>query len=496
MNPSTEYTSPPSDTLVKYKYNETYQLKILGLLVRFPNFIHKYGEVVRPEFFEYEPYIVVSKMILDFYRKYRVIPSYESMIAWVTDYCTRYHIPSSTSTNYVNLVAAVFTCDMSDADAVKDTAIEFAKRQSLKRAVREITDLIDKHNGYDSSLHLIQKALLVGQGVGSYGQEVYQTMPALPGMLSANSPYAASRKIATPFTSLNQARMGGLGPGECMVLVGSSGQGKSIIKNNCGYAASVQAQGNEWVAHATLELSELDNLLRYTARITQTDQEEIIANTDRYRESVSRVVANNSIFVKWFSPGSTNVGHIRSWLSAIAGERGAPPCALIVDYPDKLVSLKGATDSLYIDNGRIYDELISLLHDYQMPGYFSSQFTRGKQYKDDSDSSDMANSIAKLYNADVVGIIRQTKEQKVNGIGSIWWDKCRRGRDMFHTYFRINYSRAHVWEDDELTRHMHEALEAQNPSNNTNGNGHTRNNNNATAGMPQYVPAPPPSSLE
>lgn len=494
MNPSsTQYTEPQLDVIARYQYNEAYQQKILGLLVRYPNFIHKYGEVVKPEFFEYEPYVVVCKLALDFYSKYRVVPTYDSLIAWATDYCSRYHIPSKSSTMYLSLIASLFSCDMSDADAVKDTAIEFAKRQSLKRAVREITDIIDKNAGYDKSLNLIQRALLVGQGVGSHGQEVYQSMPGLPVMLSSNSPYAASRKIATPFTSLNQARMGGLGPGECMILVGSSGQGKSIIKNNCGYAASVQAVGDEWVAHATLELSELDNLLRYTARITQTDQEDIISNNPRYLENVQRVVANNSIFVKWFPPGSTNVGHLRSWISALAGERGAPPCALVVDYPDKLVSMKGSSDSLYVDAGRIYDELIALLHDYQMPGYFSSQFTRASQYKEDSDSSNIANSIAKLYHADVVGIIRQTKEQKVNGIGSIWWDKNRRGRDMFTTYFRINYSRAHVYEDDELTNHMMQAQEAQNPSNQP----HTPAPGNAGASnMPQYMPAPPPSSLE
>jgi hypothetical protein len=120
---------------------------------------------------------------------------------------------------------------------------------------------------------------------------------------------------------------------------------------------------------------------------------------------------------------------------------------LIVDYPDLMVPSKGETDSLYINNAKIYNEIVVLLNDYQMVGVVSSQLDRFHQNSNDARANHIANSIAKLYNADVVGTINQTETDKVNGVGRIWWDKVRRGRSAFFSYYRIDYSRSWILED-------------------------------------------------
>lgn len=444
---------PQQNPLVaKYQYNEHYQLRILALLVRYPNFIAKYGEVIRPEFFEQEVMAQLCKLILQFYTQYAVIPTESSLSAMVVDYCNRGHVHPKVQQQLEYLVAQICTMDLSDGDAIRDSAIEFAKRQSLKRAVIDIVDILDKHDGYEKASTLIQNALMVGQGIGSMGMEVYNSIPHLPGLLADNGPYATSRKIRTCFHSLDNARMGGIGPGECMVIVGSSGQGKSIIKTNLAYMASMQVQG-QWIAHATLELSEVDNLLRYAARVLDINQEEIVKNTATYRESMTKIqqfMNARRVFIKWFPPVATTPSVIRSWISALSAQLGMGPGAIVIDYPDKMSPTKGLVDNLYVDVGRVYSELINLLHDYQMPGFFSSQIDRANQYSNTARSSSIANSIAKLYDADVVGTINQSEQDKQNGVGRIWWDKCRRGRDMFHSYFRINYSKCYVMEEQGL----------------------------------------------
>lgn len=392
----------------------------------------------------------VCRLILEFFNRYHTQPSYDTFISWATDWCTRYHVPDQTKMNLLNLTYQIFTIDMSDGDAVRDTAVEFAKRQALKIAILQVTDLLDKHDDYEKAQHLVNRALMTGQGIGSHGTEVFSTIPMLPTLLSADSPYAIHRRIPTPFPSLNQARMGGLGPGECMVIVGSSGQGKSIIKNNCMAVATQNGGPNAWGAHATLELKEVDNHLRYAARVLNLDQSEIVHNTEDFRRKSLGLAQQNRIYVKWFAPGITTVQTLRSWISALSAELGCGPCALLVDYPDLMIPSKGAAGSLYVDHGTIYSELINLLADYSMPGFFSSQIDRSHQYSNDSRAGNIANSIAKLYHADVVGTINQSEEDKQRGIGRIWWDKCRRGRDMFYTYYRINYSKCLVYEDQEV----------------------------------------------
>lgn len=288
---------------------------------------------------------------------------------------------------------------------------------------------------------------MVGTGIGQLGVEVFSSISQLPSLIAQEGPYAMARKIRTCFPSLDASRYGGIGPGECIVIAGSSGQGKSIIKNNLAYMASLQSEGMGWVAHATLELSELDNQLRYAARILGCSQEDIVRNTTLFQEKIRQLTIQRRIYVKWFPPMMTTPGAIRSWMSALSAEIGCGPSALVVDYPDKLSPSSGRVDNLYVDNGRIYAELINLLHDYQIPGFFSSQLDRMNQYQGNSRASNISNSIAKLYDADIVGTINQTEEDKRNGVAKIFWDKNRRGRDMFHTFFRIDYARCMVYEE-------------------------------------------------
>lgn len=296
----------------KYQYGEQYQLKILALLVRIPNFIHKFGEVIRPEYFEYEIMAQLARLILQFYKQYAVQPSVDSFNAMLMDYCNKYNVNDRTREHMIEMTSIIFTCNMDDADAVRDSAIEFAQRQSLKKAVLDIVDILDRANGYQQASDIVQKALMVGTGLGQLGVEVFSSIPQLPGMIAQDGPYSISRKIKTCFPSLDNSRYGGIGPGECIVIAGSSGQGKSIIKNNLAYMASLQAEGAGWVAHATLELSELDNQLRYAARILGCAQEDIVRNTPLFQEKCRQLMIHRRIYVKWFAPMMTTPGDRKS----------------------------------------------------------------------------------------------------------------------------------------------------------------------------------------
>ena len=436
---------PPTELQAKYSYDQAYQFKILALIVRHVNFIHQYGEVVLPEYFEFELLAIMCRLIVSYHKTYSLSPTPEALSAVVVDYCTKYKVSSTVSQSLMQISQAVFSVDLSDSLSIKDSVVNFAKRQQMKIGVAKIVHLLNNDSGYQQAAMIMQKALMVGEGLGSIGTETYASIPNLPQLLSTGA-YSTAGKLLTPFPLLNSTRYGGLGPGEIMVIVGSSGQGKSIFKNNFGYWFSGQVNDGRWVAHATLELSEVDNHVRYAAIILDVTQEDIIKNTDIYRDRMSKMSHAANIQVKWFQPLVTSPSTLRSWISSVSSALGHGPCALIVDYPDKMCPSTGLIDNLYMDNMRIYGELIGLLHDYQMPGVVSSQVDKYNQYKDNTRGSNMNNSIAKLYDADVVAVINQTEEMKNQGVGRLWIDKSRRGRDKFYIDYGIDYSRAKIWQ--------------------------------------------------
>jgi hypothetical protein len=467
----------------KYAFNERYQYKILSLLVLVPKFISNYGDIIKPEYFENSIHADLCTIISDFAAKYnKKAPSRDSLETLVVDHCKKRRY-DRTAPEYrdqlLRVARALYHADISDKQSVIDRALDFARVRELSICLLNATDMVSGGHDlttedYDKILKNFNKVRSVGSGVGTLGTETFGTLKELPKMLNNGSAYSVNKSIKTPFHSFDKSRTSkGLGPGECFYILGATGQGKSMIKNNMGLHAAIQlASQKKWVAHATLELSEMDNHIRYAANILDLTQEEIVSDQKKYAQRCSEVSLASRIFVKWFRPISTTADMIANWLEQLSGEIGTAPGLLILDYPDKLrPSHKNAfTGNLFQDGTTISDELIGILSDYNMPGVFSSQLQRAMQYSDEASMSNVSTSMGKMYNCDVCGVIKQNREEKNRGLGSIYWEKNRRGSDSFTTHFKIDYSKARVKECERPPT----TLEAVNKTKKQLGNGAKR----------------------
>lgn len=445
---------------VKYDFNERFQFKILSLLVLVPNFQLQFGSTIVPDYFENSTHATLCTIITDYAAKYQKAPSPEGLENLIVEHCrkNRYNrTDPEHAAQLTRLGRALYRTDISDKENVIDRVLDFARKRELQVAILAATDIFDVRGGgslsnedYEKIYAMVNRVRMVGEGTGTLGTNTLAIMPDLPRMLNNGSAYSLSKALKTPFHAFDKSRTSkGLGPCESLYILGATGQGKSIIKANIGLHAAVQLMRDKrWVAHATLELSEIDNHIRYTANILDLTQEEIVADPKKFKHRVAQVTMSAQIYVKWFRPLTTTPNSIANWLAQLTAKLGTPPGLLIVDYPDKMrPSHKNAfTGNLYQDGATISDEFIGILSDYQMPGIFSSQLQRAMQYTDDANSSGVATSMAKIYNCDVCGVIKQNREDKTKGRGSIYWDKNRRGRDSFTTYFNIDYEKARVVE--------------------------------------------------
>ena len=53
-----------------------------------------------------------------------------------------------------------------------------------------------------------------------------------------------------------------------------------------------------------------------------------------------------------------------------------------------------------------------------------------------------------------MGTINQTEEDQANGVGKVFWDKVRRGRGKFYSYYRINYAMSTIIEDMAVSEQL------------------------------------------
>lgn len=442
----------------KYSFNDRYQYKILSLLVLVPNFQLQYGNMIVPDYFESSLHSDLCTIIAEFAKQYSKPPARDTLENLIVDYCKKRRY-DRTAPEYqqqlLHVGKALYHADLSDKQNIIDRAKDFAQNRETRLALLEATDMISGNanlsdKDYEKIARRFSQVRSVGSGVGTLGSETFSTMPQLNHMLNNGSSYSLSKALKTPFHSFDASRTSkGLGPGECFYVLGATGQGKSMIKNNMALHAAMQlASQKRWVAHATLELSEIDNHIRYAANILNLTQEDIVADPKKFKKRVNEVTLAARIYVKWFRPITTTPDMIANWLAQLSAELGSAPGMLILDYPDKMrPSHKNAfTGNMFQDGATISDEMIGILMDYKMPGVFSSQLQRAMQYSDEASMSAVSTSMAKMYNCDVCGVIKQSRDDKTKGLGAIYWDKNRRGRDSFTSWFAIDYSKARVSE--------------------------------------------------
>ena len=280
--------------------------------------------MIIPEYFENSIHADLCTIITEFAKQYSVAPSRESLENLVLEYChkRRYDRTDPEHVQQILRVGkALYLADLKDKQSIIDRAQGFAKQCAMRITLLESADLLNgdanlSDDDYDRILNRFNSIRNIGSGVGSLGSETFGIMPKLNHMLNNGSSYSLSRALKTPFRSFDLSRTSkGLGPGECFYVLGATGQGKSMIKNSMGLHAAMQLSPQKrWIAHATLELSEIDNHLRYAANILNLTQEEIVADQEKFTRRITgaslaaRIPTRSSSHRRGHTPGVAEGG--------------------------------------------------------------------------------------------------------------------------------------------------------------------------------------------
>ena len=130
------------------------------------------------------------------------------------------------------------------SEYIKDTALDFCKKQKLKEALIKSVDLI-KSSSFDEVSKIIDGALKLGSD-NSLGYEYLADFEERF-LIRARNP------ITTGWKQIDDIAKGGLGKGELGVVVAPTGAGKSMVLVHLG-AQAIKAGKN--VLHYTLELGD------------------------------------------------------------------------------------------------------------------------------------------------------------------------------------------------------------------------------------------------
>ena len=396
------------DTLSKY--GQSFQTKVLSSLIADVRMLDTLSEIIHPKFFESEANKWIADEVISYYNEFKKSPTLDVFKVEVSKLDDK-----GFQKNVVEQLKSVFTqVGDSDLEYVKKEFSSFCINQNLKNAIVQSVDLL-KAGNYDRIKDLVDKAMKVGVD-SDLGHDYLLDFEERTEEVNRNT-------VPTGWDCINELMDGGLGPGELGVAVAPSGVGKTWVLCALG-AAAVKAGLN--VVHYSLELSEHYVGQRYDTVFTQIPSADVKEKKEFVKEKISRL--RGKLLIKYFPPKGVSAKKIEAHIEKMiaAGNR---PDLIIIDYADLLLSHSNKSDSTYGEQGGVYIELRGMGGELGIPIWTASQTNRSGIDSEVIEADKVADSYAKVMNADFIMSISRKSKDKLNNTARFHIMKNRFGPD-------------------------------------------------------------------
>jgi replicative DNA helicase len=396
------------DTLEKY--GQGFQTKVLRALITDVKLVDTLSEIIHQKFFESQANKWIVESILDYYGEYKDVPSldvFKSEVSKLDNVAIQKQI--------VEQLKVVYT-QVGDTDLqyVKDEFTNFCINQNLKNAIVQSVDLL-KAGNYDRIKDLVDKAMKVG----------VETDLGLDYVLDYEERTKDELRLTVPtdWEAINDLMDGGLGPGELGVVVAPSGVGKTWVLCALG-AAAVRA--GKTVVHYSMELSEKYVGNRYDTVFTGIPSNELLDKRDEVRNKIKNLPGK--LLIKYFPPKGVSAKKLELHIEKLVAN-GNKPDLIIIDYADLLLSHTNKSDSTYGEQGGVYIELRGMSGELEIPVWTASQTNRSAIDSEVIEADKVADSYAKVMNADFIMSLSRKSKDKLNNTARVHIMKNRFGQD-------------------------------------------------------------------
>lgn len=396
------------DTL--QKFGQGFQNKTLNILLHDTGILNTLHEIIHPKFFESESSKWIVQTIIDYYSTFKRQPTmdvFKVELEKIESKGLKKSIVDQLKLIYVEL-------DKNDTDYIKREFTNFCINQNLKNVIIQSVDLL-KIGNYDKIKDLVDKATKVGTNT-NLGTDYIDDF-------IARTSETARETTSLPWDVINDLMDGGLGPGELGVVVAPSGVGKTWLLCAIG-AAAVKA--GKTVVHYSMELSESYVGRRYDTIFTSIPSADLADNYDTVRSKIGKLPGK--LMIKYFPPKGVTSRKLEAHIEKMTNA-GNKPDIVIVDYADLMLSYSNKGEGTYSERGDIYIELRGMAGELALPIWTASQTQRSAVDSEIIEGDKIADSYAKIMNADFVMSVSRRSKDKVSNTARFHIIKNRFGMD-------------------------------------------------------------------
>ncbi len=396
------------------KFGKSFQEDLCHLIVNDRGFADQMFEVLDLNFLELKHLRVFVGKVKEYRKKYGVHPTSNIMHSILRTGLDAE--PDSVKLRIREYYARVLANGQApaSADFIKDTALDFCKKQKLKEALIKSVDLI-KSSSFDEVSKVIDNALKLGSD-NSLGYDYLADF-------EARFVKKARDPVSTGWKDIDDISKGGLGKGELGVVVAPTGAGKSMVLVHLG-AQAIKAGKN--VLHYTLELADTVVANRYDSAITGVELKNLAVFKEKIYDEVREI--EGKLIIKEYPTRSASIQTIKNHLEKLK-RRDFTPGMIIVDYGDLIRPENSRKDEKRHQLETIYEELRGIAQICECPLWTASQTNRSGLNAEVITMESISEAFNKCFVADFIFTVSRTVEDKNTNQGRIFVAKNRNGPD-------------------------------------------------------------------
>jgi hypothetical protein len=393
------------------RYGKAFQEQLCMVILDDRPFADQVEEVLDVEFLELKYLRLFVGQVFSYRKKYGVHPS-RSIMATIL----RSGIDDSnplTQQQVREYYARVMTAQMQNAEYIKETTIDFCRKQNLKSAMVKAIALLQT-----SSFDQISKVINDSLKLGGDNSDGYDWKRDFEERFKPNF----RNPVSTGWNLIDDLCKGGLGQKELGVVIAPTGAGKSMALVHLGSAALKQGLT---VVHYTLELQDTVIGSRYDSCITKVPLSSLPAFKEKIYEDVQDI--DGQLIIKEYPTKSASTQTLKNHLEKLK-MKDIHVDLIIVDYADLLKPVAFQREKRN-ELESIYEELRGLAQEHRCPIWTASQTNRSGLNAEVITMEAISEAFNKCFVSDFIFSISRTAEDKLGNTGRMFVAKNRNGPD-------------------------------------------------------------------
>ena len=408
------------------KYGKSFQEGLAALILQDRAFSDQIQEVLETQYFELKYLQVFVDKIFGYKEKYNVHPTDKIIMTILrTELEDETDAIKKQTRDYFS---RIHNTDITDQDFIKNTSLDFCRKQTLKEAMIKSVGLL-KNSSYDEIAKVINEALKLGSD-SDFGYDYVADF-------ERRFEIKARDPISTGWDEIDTLCRGGLGNGELGVVIAPTGAGKSMVLVHLGAQALLQGKT---VLHYTLELQDTSIGIRYDSCITGVSLSDMHSFKEMIYEKVQEVPGR--LIIKEYPTKSASTQTLKNHIEKLK-QRDIKVDMILVDYGDLLKPVTVTREKRH-DLESIYEELRAIAQENKCPVWTASQTNRSGLNAEVVTLEAISEAYSKCFVADFICSVSRTIDDKNNNTGRMFVAKNRFGPDGLVYPAKMDLSRVKI----------------------------------------------------